>query len=89
MDKKFYSSAQRDLVLDWADKWFELTSLIIEITDTDGPLISPAMVRKFMAPCYKKITDLLHSNGVDVIFVDSDGRCDEHCAHGSCSSQTV
>jgi len=38
-----------------------------------GPLISPAMVRKFMMPRYKKITDLLHSYGVDVIFVDSDG----------------
>ena len=38
MDKKFYSSAQRDSVLGWADKWFELTSLIIEVTGTDGPL---------------------------------------------------
>ena len=38
-----------------------------------GPLISPAMVRKFMLPRYKKITDLLHSYGVDVIYLDSDG----------------
>jgi uroporphyrinogen decarboxylase len=42
-----------------------------------GPLISPAMVRKFMMPRYKKITDLLHSNGTDVIFVDSDGNVNE------------
>ena len=42
-----------------------------------GPLISPAMVRKFMMPRYKKITDLLHSYGVDVIFVDSDGNLNE------------
>ena len=34
-----------------------------------GPLISPAMVRKFMMPRYKKITDLLHSYGVDVIYL--------------------
>ncbi len=42
-----------------------------------GSLISPAMVRKFMMPRYKKITDLLHSYGVDVIFVDSDGNLNE------------
>jgi len=42
-----------------------------------GPLISPAMVRKFMMPRYKKITDLLHNNGVDVIFVDSDGNVEQ------------
>jgi len=42
-----------------------------------GPLISPAMVRKFMMPRYKKITHLLHSYGVDVIFLDSDGNLNE------------
>ncbi len=38
-----------------------------------GPLISPAMFRKFMMPRYRKITDLLHQHGIDIIFVDSDG----------------
>ncbi len=42
-----------------------------------GPLISPAMVRKFMMPRYKKITDLLHSYGVDVINIESDGNLNE------------
>ncbi len=42
-----------------------------------GPLISPDMVRKFMMPRYKKVTDLLHSYGVDVIIVDSDGNVNE------------
>jgi uroporphyrinogen decarboxylase len=42
-----------------------------------GPLISPDMVRRFMVPRYKKITDLLHSFGVDVIFVDSDGNVEQ------------
>ncbi len=42
-----------------------------------GPLISPAMVRKFMMPRYKKITDLLHSYGVDVIWLDSDGNVEQ------------
>ncbi len=38
-----------------------------------GPLISPKMFRRFMMPRYRRITDLLRSKGVDVIFVDSDG----------------
>ena len=42
-----------------------------------GPLISPAMVRKFMVPRYKKITELLRRNGVDVIFLDSDGNVEQ------------
>jgi len=42
-----------------------------------GPLVSPDMVRKFMMPRYKKITDLLHSYGVDVIWLDSDGNLNE------------
>jgi len=42
-----------------------------------GPLISPTMVRKFMLPRYKKITDLLHSYGVDVIYLDSDGNVEQ------------
>ena len=39
-----------------------------------GPLISPKMFKKFMVPRYKKVTELLHSAGVDSIFVDSDGK---------------
>jgi uroporphyrinogen decarboxylase len=42
-----------------------------------GPLISPKMVRKFMMPRYRKITDLLRAHGIDVIIVDSDGNVNE------------
>ncbi len=48
-----------------------------DIAYKTGPLISPNMVRKFMMPRYKKITDLLHSYGVDVIFLDSDGNVEQ------------
>ena len=30
-----------------------------------------------MMPRYKKMTDLLHSNGVDIIYMDSDGNLNE------------
>lgn len=42
-----------------------------------GPLISPDMFRKFMIPRYRQITDFLHSRGVDIIMVDSDGDINE------------
>ncbi|MDP8232182.1 MAG: uroporphyrinogen decarboxylase family protein, partial [Candidatus Zophobacter franzmannii] len=42
-----------------------------------GPLVSPNMFREFMTPRYKRITDLLRSSGIDVVFVDSDGDVSE------------
>ncbi|SHF23511.1 Uroporphyrinogen-III decarboxylase [Caldanaerobius fijiensis DSM 17918] len=42
-----------------------------------GSLISPQMVRKFMLPRYRKVTDFLRSKGIDLIFVDSDGDISE------------
>ena len=42
-----------------------------------GPLISPAMVRKFMMPHYRKATDLLRSYGVDINYMDCDGNLNE------------
>jgi hypothetical protein len=55
---------------------FEIATYWEDMAYKSGPLISPNMVRKFMMPRYKKLNDLLHSNGVDVIFVDSDGNLD-------------
>ncbi|MDP2920199.1 MAG: hypothetical protein Q8O43_08290 [Dehalococcoidia bacterium] len=39
---KLYSTAEADLVDDWADKWLELIKLINEITGTDEPPWSPS-----------------------------------------------
>jgi uroporphyrinogen decarboxylase len=55
-----------DFVMFWEDMAFK-----------SGPLISPNMFWKFMAPRYKRITDLLHSYGIDIAFVDSDGNLNE------------
>jgi uroporphyrinogen decarboxylase len=38
-----------------------------------GSLVSLEFVRKYMVPHYKKVTDLLHSHGIDIITLDSDG----------------
>jgi len=42
-----------------------------------APLVSPAFVRKHMAPRYRKVVDLLHSHGVKTILLDSDGQIGE------------
>lgn len=38
-----------------------------------GPLISPQHFQKFLVPHYRRITDLLHQHGVDVVWLDCDG----------------
>ncbi len=38
-----------------------------------GPLIGPDMVRRYMLPRYRKVTEFLRSRGVDLIALDSDG----------------
>ena len=55
---------------------FEMATYWEDMAFKAGPLISPSMVRKFMMPRYKKLNELLHSMGVDVIFVDCDGNLD-------------
>ncbi|NCO41794.1 MAG: hypothetical protein AUJ96_27990 [Armatimonadetes bacterium CG2_30_66_41] len=42
-----------------------------------GPLLSPAMFREFMIPRYQRVTDYARSQGIDVIFVDSDGNVEQ------------
>jgi len=41
-----------------------------------GPLLSPAHFKQFLVPHYRRITDLLHRHGVDVVWLDCDGKID-------------
>ena len=47
-----------------------------DICYKNGPLVSPAVFRKYVAPHYKKITGLLQQYGVDIVSVDCDGLID-------------
>ena len=60
----------KDIRVDFAYFWEDMAF-------KTGPLISPAMFRKYMTPRYRRVTDVLRSNGVDVIVVDSDGNIDQ------------
>lgn len=42
-----------------------------------GPLLSPRHVRQYLAPHYRRITDLLHRHGVDIVWLDCDGKISE------------
>ena len=42
-----------------------------------GPLLSPSHFKRFLVPHYRRIADLLHQHGVDVIWVDCDGKIDK------------
>jgi uroporphyrinogen decarboxylase len=42
-----------------------------------GPLLSPRHVKQFLIPHYRRIADLLRSHGVDLVWLDCDGKIDE------------
>jgi uroporphyrinogen decarboxylase len=60
----------KDTTIDWFCFWEDMCY-------NHGPLLSPALFRKHMVPAYRKVTDFLRANGVDAIFVDSDGNVAE------------
>lgn len=67
-----------ELILQMVERILEKTSIDWfcfweDMAYKNGPMISPEMFRKFMMPCYKRITDFLLKKGVDIISVDSDG----------------
>jgi uroporphyrinogen decarboxylase len=42
-----------------------------------GPLLGPAMMRKYMVPRYRRVVDFVRSRGVEFIALDSDGDISE------------
>ena len=41
-----------------------------------GPLLSPRHFKKYLGPHYRRIADVCHRHGVDVIWLDCDGKID-------------
>ena len=65
MIKKVSKDIKFDMVTYWEDMSYNA-----------GPMLSPNMFKKFMMPRYKKLNEQIHSLGVDVIYMDSDGNID-------------
>lgn len=62
--------AASEVDLDFAFFWEDMAM-------KTGPLISPALFKEFMVPCYKRVTSFLRKRGVDTFLVDCDGHIDE------------
>jgi hypothetical protein len=56
---------------------FDLIECWEDMASRNGPLISPAMFREFLAPNFRKIAEFARRHGIEIILVDSDGRVED------------
>ena len=70
LESEIIRKVVKDIRVDQASYWEDMCY-------KTGPMISPAMFKKFMVPRYRKLNEVLRSNGIDIIYVDSDGNLDE------------
>lgn len=56
---------------------FEACGMWEDMAYNAGPLLSPKHFKQYLVPHYRRITDLLRSHGVDVIWVDCDGKIEK------------
>ena len=82
-----------DLIKDILDRltdiWIALWEEVLSFTDVDlcnlwedissgrGSMVSPSIVREFILPYYKKISNFLKSKKINTFLVDTDGDCNE------------
>jgi hypothetical protein len=76
-----------DIQKTFTDIWIAVYEEVLAQTDVDlfvfwedisagtGSMVSPAMIREYMLPYYKRLTGFLSAHGVKTIFVDTDGEC--------------
>ena len=76
-----------DIQRTFSDVWLAVYEEVLGQTDVDlfviwedisagtGSMVSPAMMREYMLPYYKRLTGFLRAHGVTTIFVDTDGEC--------------
>lgn len=76
-----------DIQKTFTELWIAIYTEILSQTDVDlyvfwedisagkGSMVSIPLIKEFMLPYYKKLTDFLKSKGIKSIFVDTDGDC--------------
>jgi hypothetical protein len=62
--------AASEIKMDYAAGWEDMAF-------NNGPIISPKMIRKWLTPNYKRISDILRANGCDIIYTDCDGNIND------------
>jgi len=60
-----------------AEVTFDLIECWEDMASRNAMLISPAVFREFMTPCYRRIADFARNHGIRIILVDSDGFIEE------------
>ena len=65
LEKAFTSGVQFDTCGMWEDMAYRA-----------GPLLSPRHFKQYLVPHYRRIVDLMHKHGVDVVWPDCDGNID-------------
>jgi hypothetical protein len=55
---------------------FDACSMWEDMAYKAGPLLSPKHFKKYLVPHYRRIVDLLNKHGVDIVYLDCDGRID-------------
>ena len=65
-----YEKICRDVKVDILHIWEDMSG-------KQGSLVSPDMIREFMLPNYKKLSDFAKAHDIAVIQVDTDGDCEE------------
>lgn len=56
---------------------FDFAHFWEDICFNKGPLINPRVFKAKVAPHYRRITELVHSHGIDIVSVDCDGKIDK------------
>ncbi len=56
---------------------FDACAIWEDMAYSRGPLLSPKHFKQYLVPQYRRLTDLLHRYGVDVVWVDCDGKIDQ------------
>jgi hypothetical protein len=76
-----------DIQKTFTEVWLAVYEEVLSQTDVDlfviwedisagtGSMVSPAMIREYMLPYYKRLTSFLKAHGVKTIFIDTDGEC--------------
>jgi uroporphyrinogen decarboxylase len=76
-----------DILKTFTEVWITVFSEVLSEIDVDmfiiwedisagsGSMVSPSAIKAFMLPYYKRLTGFLKSQGVKIIFVDTDGDC--------------
>ena len=62
-----------EIINTWADLYLKCSE---DICYKSGPLVSPVLFRKKIAPHYKRFADLLTSYGINIVSLDCDGKID-------------